>query len=178
MTMIRILTLILCFGLAHVNVASANGKKRPPVSITFHLEANSLEGRKLSIPAETPMGTKYIQKSPSFTTKDFIAYYPFVSPHENEMYGVTLQLGKAGAMRLKALSASNKGKYIVVNINGKVVDMIFVDKEVDGRVITIWRGVDPEFLALVNPILPKIGEKPKDWKNRLKAEKKEAKAKR
>jgi hypothetical protein len=171
MDMIRILTLILCFGITHVNVASANGKKRPPISITFHLEANSLEGKKLSIPAETPMGTKYIQRSPSFTTKDFVAYYPFVSPHENEMYGVTLQLGKAGAMRLKALSAANVGKYIVVNINGKVVDMFYVDREVDGRVITIWRGVDPQILALVNPILPKIGENPKEWKKRLKEEK-------
>jgi hypothetical protein len=180
MIMIRNLTFILCiaFSFAHVNVASANGKKRPPVSITFHLEANGLEGRKLTIPAETPMGTKYIQKSPSFSTKDFIAYYPFVSPHENEMYGITLQLGKAGAMRLKALSVANEGKYIVANINGKVVDMIFVDKEVDGRVITIWRGVDPEFLSLVNPILPKIGESPKDWKKRIKAEKKALKAKR
>ena len=176
--MIRLLTLILCLGLTHINVASAKGKKRPPVSITFHLEANSLEGRKLSIPAKTPMGTKYIQKSPSFSTKDFIAYYPFVSPHENEMYGVTLQLGKAAAMRLKALSAANKGKYIVANINGKVVDMIYVDREVDGRVITIWRGVDPRFLALVNPLIPKIGENAKDFKKRLKAEKKAAKGKR
>jgi len=178
--MIRILTLILCVGFSfvHVNVASANGKKRPPISITFHLEASGLEGRKLTIPAKTPMGVKHIQKSPTFSTKDFIAYYPFVSPHENEMYGVTLQLGKAGAMRLKAVSAANKGKYMVVNINGKVVDMIYVDREVDGRVITIWRGVEPKFLALVNPILPKIGEKPKDWKKRLKAERKAAKSKR
>jgi len=161
-----------------MNVVFANGKKRPPVSITFHLEANSLEGRRLSIPAKTPMGTKYIQKSPSFSTNDFIAYYPFVSPHENEMYGVSLQLGKTAAMRLKTLSAANKGKYIVANINGRVVDMIYVDKQVDGRVITIWRGVDPKFLALVNPLLPKIGEESKAWKERIKAEKKAAKARR
>ena len=176
--MIRLFSLILCFSLASLYVAFANGKKRPPISITFHIEANSLEGRKLSIPAKTSMGTKYIQKSPTLSTKDFIAYYPFVSPHEGEMYGVSLQLGKAAAMRLKSISAANKGKYVVVNINGKVVDMIYVDKQVDGRVITIWRGIDPKFLALVNPILPKIGEDPKDWKKRLKEEAKAAKAKR
>ena len=170
--MIRFFTLILCLCLANVNVASANGKKRPPVSITFHLEASNLEGRKLSIPANTPLGTKYIQRSPTFTTKDFIAYYPFVSPHEGGDYGVSLQLRKTAAARLKSVSISNKGKYIVVNINGKVVDMLYVDKEVDGRVITIWRGVPAEFLALVNPMLPKIGENPKDWKQRLKEEKK------
>jgi hypothetical protein len=172
--MIRILTLILCFGLIHVNVASANGKKRPPISITFHFETDSVEGKKLSIPAETPMGTKYIQKSPSFTTNDFIAYFPFVSPHEEAGYGVALQLNKTAAMRLKALSVENVGKYIVVNINGKVVDMLYVDGEVDGRVITIWRGVDPQILELVNPMLPRIGEDEKVWKARMKEEKKKS----
>lgn len=174
----RMILFILCLGITHVNLASANGKKRPPVSITFHLEASSLEGKKLSIPAKTSMGTKYIQKSPSFSTKDFIAYYPFVSPHEGEKYGVTLQLKKTAAARLKSISAANKGKYIIANLNGEVVDMIYVDKMVDGRVITIWRGVDPKFLALVNPLLPKIGEKPKDWKKRLKEEKKSTKGRR
>jgi len=164
--------LCLCFSFAHVNDALANGKKRPPIVITFHLEANSMEGRKLSIEADTPMGKKYIQKSPSFSTQDFIAYYPFVSPHENEMYGVSLQLGKTAAARLKALSAANKGRYIVATINGRVVDMLYVDRQVDGRVITIWRGVDPQFFQIVNHLLPKIGETSKAWKKRLKAEKK------
>jgi hypothetical protein len=174
--MLRIFTIILCFGLLHVNVAFANGKKRPPVSITFHFETDNVEGKKLSIPAETPMGTKYIQKSPSFTTKDFIAYHPFASPHEGAMYGVSLQLDKGAAMRLKALSIENVGKYIVVNINGKVVDMLYVDGEVDGRVLTVWRGVDPEILAMVNPLMPRIGEDEKAWKMRMKEEKKKPKA--
>lgn len=175
--MIRLLTFIFCVGFAFTHLASANGSKRPKISITFHLEANDLEGRRLSIPAKTSLGTKYIQKSPTLVTSDFVAYYPFVSPHENEKFGVSLQLKKTAAIKLATLSAEQKGKFIIANINGQVVDMIRIDKGVDGRVITIWRGVDPKFLEIVNPILPRIGEKPKEWKARLKAEKKASKKK-
>ncbi len=176
--MIRFFAIIISLGVISGDFAFGKGKQRPPVSITFHLEANKMEGRKLSIPAKTPMGTKYIQKSPTFSTTDFIAYYPFPSPHADGKYGVSLQLRKTAAQRLKMLSAANKGKYIVANINGVVVDMIYVDKQVDGRVITVWRGLDEKILSIINPLLPKIGEKPKDWKKRIKQEEKDAKSKR
>lgn len=170
----KLLSLILLtiFTLLTPSVLFANGGKRPPFSITFHLEANNAEGRKLSIPVDTKMGKKFIQKSPTFSTKDFIAYHTFVSPHPNEDYGVTLQLSKTAAKRLNYISAQNKGRYIVANINGAVADMIYIDKQVDGRVITIWRNVDPRFLKIVNPLLPKIGETRDVWKKRLKSEKK------
>ena len=166
------LILLAIFTLLTPSVLMAKGEKRPPLSITFHLEANNAEGRKLSIPVDTKMGKKFIQRSPTFSTKDFIAYHTFVSPHPNENYGVSLQLSKTAAQRLSYISAENKGRYMVANINGAVADMIYIDKQVDGRVITIWRNVDPRFISIVNPILPKIGETKDVWKARLKAEKK------
>lgn len=158
--------------------ASAKGKNRAQVMISFHLEATDVQNKELVIEANTQMGKKFIEKSPMLVTSNFTAYYPFVSPHEGELYGASLQLNQKSAMRLKAISAEHKGKYIVANVNGKVVDMIYIDKVVDGRVITIWRGLDPAILKLVNPILPQIGEDPKVWKERIKAEAKAAKEKR
>ena len=175
--MTRIVALIICFCLFSVNDASAKGKKRPPVMISFHLESTDVQNKALVIEANTPMGKKFIQKTPSFITSNFTAYYPFLSPHEGELYGVSLQLNQRSAARLRVLSAQNKGQYIVANVNGKVVDMILIDKEVDGRVITIWRGIDPAILKLVNPILPQIGEDPKVWQERIKKEKKADKKK-
>lgn len=173
--MTRILSLIICFCFLQVNDISAKGKNRVPVMISFHLEATDVQNKALSIEANTPMGKKFIQKSPAFVTSNFTAYYPFVSPHEGELYGVSLQLDPKSARRLQSLSAQHKGQYIVANVNGKVVDMILIDKQVDGRVITIWRGIDPAILKLVNPILPQIGEDPKVWKERIKKEAKEEK---
>jgi len=173
--MTRIVSLIICFCLFQADDASAKGKKRPPVMISFHLEATDIKNKELAIETDTPLGKRFIQKSPAFVTSNFVAYYPFLSPHEGELYGVSLQLNQKAATRLKAVSVENKGQYIVANVNGKVVDMIFIDKEVDGRVITIWRGIDPQILKLVNPILPQIGEDAKVWKDRIKKEAKEAK---
>lgn len=173
--MTRILSLIICLSFLNVYNVSAKGKKRPPVAISFHLEATDVQNKALVIESDTPMGKKFIQKTPALVTSNFTAYYPFLSPHEGELYGVTLQLNQKSAGRLRAISVENKGQYIVANVNGKVVDMIYIDKEVDGRVITIWRGLDPAILKLVNPILPQIGEDPKVWKERLKKEEKAAK---
>lgn len=170
--MIRLLSLILCFSFLNAHDASAKGKNRAKVMISFHLETTNVQNKELAIEADTQMGKKFIEKFPIFITSNFTAYYPFQSPHEGELYGVSLQLNQKSAARLKSISAENKGKYIVANVNGKVVDMIYIDKQVDGRVITIWRGLDPAILKLVNPILPQIGEKPEAWKERLKVEKK------
>ena len=174
----RILSLIVFFCLLHVNDASAKGKKRPPVQISFHLETADVSNKALVIEADTPMGKKFIQKTPKLITSNFTAYYPFQSPHEGELYGVSLQLNQRSAARLRVISAQNVGSYIFANENGKVVDMIKIDKEVDGRVITIWRGIDPAILKLVNPIIPQIGEDPKVWKERIKKEEKAAKKRR
>jgi len=172
----RILSLIVCFCLLYVTDASAKGKKRPPVQISFHLETSDVRNKELVVEADTPMGKKFIQKTPLFVTSSVTAYYPFPSPHEGELYGVSLQLNRKASSLLRVTSAQNKGSYIVANVNGKVVDMILIDKEVDGRVITIWRGIDPAILKLVNPMMPQIGEDPKTWKERLKKEKKAAKS--
>ena len=153
----------------------ASGKKRPPISITFHFEAHGLDGKKMSIPVKTQLGRKFIQRSPSISTKDVVAYHAFVSPHPNGEYGVALRLTKVAAQRLRLLSSQRKGQYIIANVNGKVADMLLIDRVVDGRVITIWRGVDPKFLTAVNPILPRIGESKKVWKARLKSERKKKK---
>ena len=171
----KIFLMLLTVSVLSTISAQAKGEKRPPISITFHFEATGVEGKKFAVPVETQLGKRFIQKVPSISTKDIIAYYPFVSPHPDGQYGVSLQLNSVAAKRLSMLAAQNKGRYIVANINGKVVDMLFIDKQVDGRVITIWRGIDPNFLAYVNPIMPKIGEKKKDWKKRIKAEKKKKK---
>jgi len=165
----KILSILFCTIFATLTTSSvlAKGDKRPPLSVTFHLESSEIDDAgKFTIPVETELGKKYIQKVPSFFTKNFTHYHTFVSPHPGEKYGISLQL-----------DAQNKGRYLVANVQGSVVDMIYIDRQVDGRVLTIWRNIDPEFFGVINNALPKIGETDKQWKDRLKQEKKDAKAK-
>lgn len=103
-------------------------------------------------------------------TGDIVAYHTFPSPHNPAMFGCSFQLNRAGASRLKMTSGQYAGKWIMCAINGQVVDMLYIDRQIDGRVITIWRGVDPAMAELFDNTIPRIGETPEAWKTRKKAE--------
>lgn len=164
----RVITFFLSF-LFCLGAASANGKKQPPISISFHMEAADVQSKKFAVPVDTPQGKRFIEKVPTISTKDIVAYWPFPSPHNPEHYGVSLQLDKHAARRLNLLSAQNNGKWMIATINGQVVDMLYIDKQVDGRIITVWRGVDGDMVKLCGKALPKIGESKKEWKKSLKS---------
>ena len=168
----RVITTLI-FSLFIIANAQASGKKQPAVAITFHTEATNLQSKKLSFEIETPKGKSFMSKTPFITTNDIVAYKAFPSPHNPEMYGVSFQLNRAGVSRLKMTSGQYVGKWIMCSINGKVVDMLYIDRQIDGRVITIWRGVDQAMLNACNHLIPRIGEERKAWKTRLKYEKKQ-----
>lgn len=169
-----ILFIFLTIFAANINT-HANGKKQAPLTITFHTENSDIESKKLSYEVDTPKGKRYMSKTPFLTTKDITHYNAFPSPHDEGNYGASFQLNRAGATRLKMVSIEYTGKWIMCAINGKVVDMVYVDRPVDGRVITIWRGVDENMLQTCNSVRPRIGESQKAWKTRLKYEKSQLK---
>lgn len=162
------LFLLIALSLLSIIPAHASGKKQPPISITFHLVTENNDGKKFTIPVDTPHGKRFIERTPIIGTSDIIAYHAFPSPHNEEFYGVSLQLNKVGANRLRAISGNNMGAWIAASINGNVVDMIHIDKPVDGRVITIWRNIDAPTLQLCDSLIPKIGESKEDWEKRRK----------
>ncbi|MEO1856931.1 MAG: hypothetical protein ABGY95_06150 [Rubritalea sp.] len=168
----RLILFLLIASLA-ANLSFAKGKKQSAMTIAFHTEAANLESKKLTFEIETPKGKRFMSKTPFITTSDIVAYNAFPSPHNPDMYGVSFQLNRAGASRLKMTSGQYAGKWIMCTINGNVVDMLYIDRQVDGRVITIWRGVDKNMLNACNFLIPRIGESEKAWKTRLKYEKKQ-----
>ena len=174
-TMRTFLTVLVSLFL--VQFAAAKGKQQSPVTVTFHIEATDIESKKLAYQIDTPKGKHWMSKSPFIMTKDIVAYHAFVSPHNPNMYGVSFQLNRAGSQRLSMASGEIAGKWIMCAINGKVVDMLYIDKQVDGRVITIWRGVDSTMLEACNQLAPRIGESEKAWKTRIKYENKQKKEK-
>lgn len=170
------LILFLLFTVFVTSLSSyANGKKQAPLTITIHTEASNLESKKLSYEVETPKGKRFMSKTPFLTTKDITHYNAFPSPHDEGMYGASFQLNRAGSTRLKMTSIENTGKWIMCAINGKVVDMLYIDRPVDGRVFTIWRGVDENMIQACNALRPRIGESEKAWKTRLKYERSQLK---
>ncbi|MFC4995579.1 hypothetical protein [Rubritalea tangerina] len=166
------LFLLLALSLIGLQLSYAGGKKPAPISITFHTEATNLESKKLSFEIDTPKGKRYMSKTPFIMTSDIAAYHATPSEQDPEFYKVSFQLKRAGASRLRAVSGQYAGKWIMCAINGRVVDMLYIDRQVDGRVITVWRGVDQTMLSALNQLVPRMGESEKAWKTRLKYENK------
>lgn len=154
---------------------SAKGKKTPPLHIAFYTESADVQSRKFAVEVDTPKGKRFINKTPFLITTDIEAYRPFTSPHNPRLLGASFQLDTDGARRLNRISQQFRGKWIVCMMNGRVIDMLHVDKPVDGRIITVWRGIDPSADKACNLLIPRIGEDKKDWKKRIKLEKKAAK---
>lgn len=150
----------------------AKGKKLAPVSIAFYAESTDLQSKKFSVEIDTPQGKRFMSKVPIIVTSDITHFHTFQSPHNPALLGATFQIDRDGAQRLKVASAQGRGNWILCTVNGVVVDMLRIDKQVDGRVITIWRGLDPEIEKICNQLIPRIGETDKQWKERLKLEKK------
>ena len=147
--------------------ALAGGKKPPPVSVTFHLQADQGEGKKLVFPFTTAGKEIYYRRSAEFTEKDVMAYQSFPADDKTS-YGLILQLNKVGKTRLASMSAANPGKFLLVMVNGTVRDAVLIDKAVTDGLLVIWQRIGLAEVRAADGLMPRIGENPKEWKARIK----------
>jgi hypothetical protein len=149
----------------------AGGKKKAPVSVSFHLQGDAGEGNKLVFPFTTAGQQLHFRKHPEFSSQDVVAFQSFPSDDPSS-YGLILQLNKVGRQRLTSMSASNNGKFLLVMVNGTVRDAVLIDREVNDGLLVIWQRIGAAEVRAADLIMPRIGEDPKAWKQRLKEEKK------
>ena len=150
--------------------ASAGGKKKAPVMVSFHLQGDAGEGGKLVFPFKTAGQTIYYRKHPEFSSQDVVAFQSFPSD-DPASYGLILQLNKLSAQRLASMSASNHGKYLLCMVNGSVRDAVLIDKKVGDGLLVIWQRIGAAEVRAADKLMPRIGEDPKVWKKRLKEQK-------
>jgi hypothetical protein len=153
--------------------ALANGNKSPDLVINFFLQADNPDpGKKLTFPWRTSVGLLHFKKASEFKTDEVIAHRPFPSPHADTEYGMVFQLDRRSSDRLKVLTgnSSNHGKYLIVFLNQKPLDMVRIDKQVDDGLICVWRGLVASDVHKADALVPRIGENKKKWKERRKKE--------
>ena len=126
-------------------------------------------------PWQTAIGKKHFRITSEFKTDEIIGHRPFPSPHAETEYGMIFQFNKDAKRRLYQMTINNKGKYLIVFMNGKPIDMLRIDKEVSDGIICVWRGILPSDVHKADKLVPRIGEDPKKWKARLKADAKKSK---
>lgn len=152
----------------------ASGKKTPPASISFHMEAHAAEAPRFARKVKTLAGEKYFRKIPEVSSKDIVAFSPFPAD-DKRTYGLVFKLNAQASRRLQSATNMNRGKLLLALVNGQALGVVTIDKPVTDGMLVIWNGVQLNEIKLYDQVAPRIGEDEKQWKKRLKEQKKKAK---
>jgi hypothetical protein len=158
---IAALSMMVVFALAAPLFAA--GKKENKASVSFHMETESTDNPKMIFPQLENGQTRYFRRTPEISLKDIVSFSPFPSD-VGEEYGVVFKLKGNAARRLSALSNANQGRWMVTQVNGRVVDGLIIDKTVDDGYIVIWKGVTLNDTKILDKELPRMDAKDKKKK--------------
>lgn len=147
---------VMMFVTALAPNALASGKKEIKTSISFHMETDATDNPKMIFPQLANGQTRYFRRMPEITTKDVVAFSPFPSD-VGDGYGIVFKLKPAAVNRLAALTAANQGKWLIVQVNGRVVDGVLIDKQISDGFIVIWKGVTLDDVAIFDKSMPRLG---------------------
>lgn len=141
----------------------AAGKKENKASVSFHMETESTDNPKMIFPQLANGQTRYFRRQPEISLKDIVSFSAFPSD-VGEDYGVVFKLKSNAASRLAALSNANQGRWLVSQVNGRVVDGVIIDKTVSDGYIVIWKGVTLADTKILDKELPRMDAKNKKKK--------------
>jgi hypothetical protein len=148
-----VVLLALCPGLT----ALAGGKKGENSGISFHLQADPTDNPKMIFAQLTNGQQMVYRRNPEIMTKDIAAFNPFPS-QDGEGYGVLLQLKPSAKNRFAAISNSSVNRWMVAMVNGRVVDAVIIDKQIDDGYLVIWKGIGQAEIEAFDALVPRIGE--------------------
>jgi hypothetical protein len=146
--------LSLCPGL----IAHAGGKKGEKSGISFHMQGDPTDNPKMIFPQLTNGQELVYRRNPEFMTKDIAAFNPFPS-QDGEGYGAVLQLKPGAKNRLAAITSANANRWMIAMVNGRLVDAVLIDKQVDDGLLVIWKGIGAAEIEAFDSQVPRIGEK-------------------
>ena len=158
---IRSAVLFMLLVLAIPTAAFAAGKKESKASVSFHIETESTDNPKMIFPQLANGQTRYFRRMPEVSTKDVVSFTPFPSDAGGDDYGVVFRLKDNAAKRLGAITSANQGRWIISQINGRVVDGFLIDKQVDDGRIVIWKGVTLADVTILDESFPRTGQENK-----------------
>ena len=106
-----------------------------------HAEANPNDTAAFSTSVRAQLSGKEIsiEKTPRFSERDVVAFYPY--PGTNGTFGALFQLDEHGRLALDALSIERRGSLLFVFINGRRITELQVDKRVSDGKIYIASGL-------------------------------------
>lgn len=159
----RFAAFIMTAVLALAPAAFAGGKKEAKSTVSFHIETAASDNPKMIVPQQIGGQQRYFMRSPEIDSKEIESFAPFPSEVPDQ-YGIVFKVKPAAVGRLAAVTNVNQGRWMITQLNGRVVDGVIIDKQIsDGRLV-VWSGVTLQDIELLNLQYPRTGENGKKKK--------------
>jgi len=137
-------------------MALAGSKPNSKLAVSFHIETDQNEDPKMVFSQIDNGKTRYFRRMPEATSNDIVAFSPF--PAEGtDGYGMVFKLKENVAHRFAAVSNMNQGRWLVAQMNGRVVDAVIIDKGINDGLLVIWKGATLNDVQLFDAAMPRIG---------------------
>jgi hypothetical protein len=158
---LRLVMLLTMLALMAVPSVFAGGKRDGKAAVTFHMQTEATDNPKMIFPQEVSGRTRYFLRMPEVATKDVVSFNPFPSDLGGGDYGMLIRLKSNAARRLSAITAANQGRWMVAQVNGRVVDGVLIDKQIDDGVLVIWKGLTMADVETFDKAFPRVGQEGK-----------------
>jgi len=157
----RFTALLTILFLAFSPAVFAMGMAQTKASVSFHMETEASDNPKMIFSQLTNGKTHYFRRMPEITTKDVVSFNPFPSDAGGDDYGIVFRLNGNAAKRYAAITNANQGRWLASQINGRVVDGVLIDKQIDDGFLIVWKGVSLADVKLFDSFLPRCGQEGK-----------------
>jgi hypothetical protein len=128
------------------------------------METENTDNPKMIFPQLTNGQTRYFRRMPEISLKDIVSFTPFPSDSGGDDYGIVFKLKDNAATRLAAITNANQGRWMITLLNGRVVDGVLIDKQVEDGQLVIWKGATLADTAALDQSLGRNGQKAKKKK--------------
>ena len=138
--------------------ANAGGKKTNNAIVAFHMETDPGDNHTMIFTQFVAGKERVFRRMPEIGTKDIESFNPFPS-QDGEGFGLVFRVKNAAKNRLAAVTANSSGRWFIARINGRVVDGVIIDQQINDGELVVWKGVS---LAEVNELdkqFPRFGAK-------------------
>ncbi len=135
--------------------AGAGSKREEKASLSFHSESADNSNPRTVFKQQIGGRERFFSRVADFTIRDIASFTPFRG--DDGDLGLVCRLTPRATRRLGALSNVNQGTWMISQINGRVVDFLFIDRQIDDGTLVIWKGVTEADLVLLDETLPRTG---------------------
>lgn len=133
------------------------GSKSPQAYIGLHVQGDEYEGEKFVRPNTINGEVKFFRILPEVATRHFSAFQAFMA-EDGASYGAALRLNDEGLRAMQVMCTNNQGRLARTIVNGKLLDIIKIDRVPADGYLIVWSGLGPEDLEILGKKLKRLDE--------------------